>query len=220
MRQFRSLFALAAVALLFVAPARAQDAAIAAGRAVMARVPSTDNPGCAACHGQDGAGQPEAGIPQLAGLNAAYIAEQLDFYASGQRESATMGAFAKALPPAERKSVAGYLASLPAVAHPPPPASPDQLKRGEELFQTGDYRTGTLACALCHGPTGLGVGNFSPRLAGQSASYTQDQLTPWAKGDLRDPKGEFMKAVASHLSPADIIAVSAYAAAMKKGDAP
>jgi cytochrome c553 len=207
--------------LLLTSAAHAQDAQIEAGRAVMARTAAPDQPSCAACHQQDGAGEPDAGIPGLAGLTASYIAEQLDFYAAGKRQSATMGDFAKALTPAQRDAVAAYLASLPAITpQASAPAAPDLLKRGEELFLDGDYRTGTVACALCHGRTGLGVGAFSPRLAGQSSLYTEQQLTLWASGDIRDPKGAFMKAVASHLSPSDIRAVSAYAAAMKIGGKP
>src|SRR5580692_4524315 len=118
---------------------------------------------------------------------------QIIFYAGGLRASATMGAFVNALTPNEANAVIMYLASLPAVPHQPPPAPPDQLKRGEELFETGDYRTGTLACALCHGRTGLGVGDFSPRLAGQSESYMENQLRLWATGEMRDPQGAFMK---------------------------
>ena len=44
-------------------------------------------PGCIACHGPNGRGNPAASYPSLKGQYAAYIAKQLRSYASGARRS-------------------------------------------------------------------------------------------------------------------------------------
>jgi len=172
-------------------------------------------PGCAACHMQDGAGQPQVGIPRLAGLTSSYIRNQLDYFAAGQRYSAAMTPYARQLGPAQREAVAGYFASLPIPLKPEPQNPPEALlARGRALFLDGDFRTGVLPCAECHGPTGLGVGDFSPRLAGQSAAYVGKELWGWHAGNLRDPKGAFMQVEAGHLSSSDIDAVADFVSSL------
>ena len=119
------------------------------------------------------------------------------------------------LTPLQRQAVADYFASLPV------PRQPDlihtratALDRGRTLFLDGDYRTGLLSCSQCHGITGLGVSDFSPRLAGQSADYVAQKLEQWQSGDLRDPKGIFMRAEASHLTQSDIAALAAFVSSL------
>lgn len=200
------------------APAQAGDADIAAGRVIAVQGAAAGQPACAACHMADGAGQPEGGIPALAGLNAGYIRDQLTFFAEGQRTHPIMQPFAKMLTAEQRGQVAAYFASLPVPApaeSTPPPQS--LLETGRRLFQDGDFRTGLLACASCHGPDGQGVGDFSPRLAGQSATYVTEQLNTWKAGNQRDPNGAFMRAESGHLSDADIAAVAAFIEVLTKG---
>ena len=193
--------------------ARGQSAA--AGAAVVEHGAQPTRVGCAACHMSNGAGHPDVGIPQLAGLTASYIADQLQYFASGARYNAAMSPYAAALTPAQRLEVAAYFAALPLPPAPDlPPTAPALAARGRQIFVNGDERTGLLGCTQCHGPTALGVGDFSPKLAGQSAPYLMSQLQAWYTGQLRDPKDAFMRSVASHLTPADIAAVSAYIAAL------
>ena len=94
-----------------------------AGGAVAVRaadVPGTAEQGaendatvCSACHGANGMGQPAGGIPRLAGLNAAYLARQLDDFGNGTRQSPVMAPIAKALNPGQRKALAVYYSRLP-----------------------------------------------------------------------------------------------------------
>ena len=209
------------VALLPPHAATADDVTIAAGRAIVADGVAPGRPGCAACHMQDGNGQPDVGIPRLAGLTASYMLDQLNYFAAGMRQNAAMGPYARMLTPAQRQQVAAYYASLPVPQTPEPPdsrATPEsrqtQVSRGRTVFLDGDDRSNLLACAQCHGPTALGVGDFSPRLGGQSGPYIAEQLTHWHAGGLRDPKGAFMRAEAGHMMPADIKAVAAYLASL------
>jgi cytochrome c553 len=215
-RRLRCLLAGLVVALLPLHAATADDGAIAAGRAIAADGVAPGRPGCAACHMQDGSGQPDVGIPRLAGLTAPYLLDQLDYFASGKRQDAAMGPYARMLTPAQRQQVAAYFASLPVPQAPEPPDfRARQVSRGRTVFLNGDDRTNLLACALCHGPTALGVGNFSPDLGGQSGAYIAEQLNDWHAGSLRDPKGAFMRSEAGHMTPADIRAVAAYLASLR-----
>ena len=210
----RLAFAMIALSGL-IAPAYAQPDVVSAGRLVFERGTKVGRAACAACHMPDAAGQPDVGIPRLAGLTESYIADQLNYFASSARENAAMSAYAKLLSPGQRLEVAAYLQSIPIPASadmPAPPAS--QLARGAQVFLNGDEHSGLLACAQCHGPTALGVGDFSPRLAGQSAPYVMSQLEGWQAGNVRDPKGIYMRAIASHLTTADLQAVAAYVASL------
>ena len=206
----------AVFALLLAAhPGRADDAGIAAGRAIVAHGVVDGKPGCASCHMQNGAGQPDVGIPRLAGLTAQQIETQLAYFASGARHDPAMSPSARLLTPAQRHEVAAYFATMPVPAQPDLlGASAAQRARGKDLFLNGDQRTGLIACAQCHGTTALGVGEFSPRLAGQSAAYVAEQLQAWHRGTLRDPLGAFMRAEARNMSENDINAVAAFVASL------
>src|SRR5258708_38980319 len=99
------------------------------------------------------------------------------------------------LPPGQRQAVADYFARLPVSRKADLIQGREStLDRGRTLFLDGDYHSGLLSCSQCHGRTGLGVSDFSPRLAGQSADYVAQKLEQWESGDLRDPKGSFILA--------------------------
>jgi cytochrome c553 len=203
------------VSLIGASFAMADDTSVEAGRKIAVDGVSIEKPACAACHLSNGAGQPDTGIPRLAGLTAGYIEAQLQYFASSARPSAVMETYAAALTGSQRRYAADYFASLPT----PPSldllsATDAKLERGREIFLNGDFQTGALACAQCHGPTGLGVGDFSPRIAGQSAAYISWQLQNWRTNGIRDPQGAFMQAEAKRLSSSDTDAVAAYVATL------
>jgi cytochrome c553 len=50
-------------------------------------VPARGVAACIACHGPDGSGNPLAAYPRVSGQHAAYVAKQLNAYASGDRRS-------------------------------------------------------------------------------------------------------------------------------------
>ncbi len=132
-----------------------------------------------------------------------------------------MSSYAAMLTPGQRLEVSTYLQTLPVPPPPDAPAAPSaQLARGEALFLNGDPATGLIGCVQCHGPAGQGVGEFSPRIGGQSAPYVMSELTDWRAGALRDPKGEYMRSIASHLTPSDLQAVAAYVSSLDDHGAP
>jgi cytochrome c553 len=199
-----------------LAPAIGDEPTVSAGYRIVVHGVSPERPSCSSCHQQNGAGQPDVGIPRLAGLTSSYIAAQLDYFAKGTRYDPVMSPYAAMLTPVQRQAVADYYASLrvpeqPDLAH----ADAATVDNGRTLFLDGDYRTGLLSCSQCHGRTGLGVGDFSPRLAGQSADYVSEQLQEWQSGELRDPKGIFMRAEASHLTQSDIAALAAFVSSLR-----
>ena len=194
---------------------KTDENSIAAGYNVAVHGVSVERANCASCHLQNGAGQPDVGIPRLTGLTSSYIEQQLNYFATGARQDPVMSPYAAMLSPDQRGAVADYFAGLPiTVQSDREPANAAILDRGRELFLNGDYHTGLLSCSQCHGITGLGVGDFSPRLAGQSADYVSQKLQQWRSGDLRDPKGNFMRAESSHLTQSDIAALAAFVASL------
>ncbi|MCR5875326.1 c-type cytochrome [Phenylobacterium sp. J426] len=159
---------------------------------------------CFTCHGLDGAGDGDA-VPRLAGLEAGYLHKQLEDYASGLREDATMAGVARRLNPHARQAVAAYYAGLPAPA------------------TTGNAALAPIAygaCVACHGPVGEGAGTAGPAISGQPAAYVADQLSRWREAKRRnDPRGVMRMATAG-LSDAEIDALAAWLAAQSAVPAP
>ncbi len=168
-------------------------------------------PACMTCHGASGQGQPAAGFPRLAGLNAVYLLRQLNSFHDATRVNAIMAPIAQQLSATERQAMAAYYAGLAVTNHDgQPPAEAKSLIAGETLAQRGDWSKGVPACAQCHGPQGLGVGGAFPQIAGQSSAYIVSQLQAWQTGTRKnDPLG-LMHGIALKLSPTDIGAVAAY----------
>lgn len=79
-------------------------------------------PACAACHGPSGAGNLPMKVPALSGQHAAYVAAQLQNYASHSRTTdpnGMMETIAARLSPAEIQAVASYVEGLHAAAAKP-----------------------------------------------------------------------------------------------------
>ncbi len=207
-RRLGAALALAALAVVWLQPARA---AAAAGAAIalhgIGRVPA-----CATCHGAEGQGNPRIGAPHLAGEGIAYLREQLANFAAGRRIAPLMQPIAAGLTPEQRDAVAAFFAGLPVPAPHPLPPGADQA--GARLAERGRWSAGLPACTQCHGPDGIGVPPSFPRLAGLTAPYLTAQLQAWQQG--RRPPGPLglMPAVASKLSAADIRHLAAYFAAL------
>jgi len=168
---------------------------------------------CMACHGVKGQGQAEAKYPALAGLNAAYLEKQLNDFAANKRRNPTMAPNASALSPSERKAVAEYFASLPAVSQTPK-ISDSERKLGKALAVNGNWDKNIPACFSCHGSRAGGVPPHFPALAGQHASYITQQINAWKSGERSNDPNNLMKSVAERLSGKEVKAVSAYLASL------
>jgi cytochrome subunit of sulfide dehydrogenase len=95
------------IAISFVvvaaAPSFAQDAQALNLRALAAT--------CANCHGTQGQAVPNAAVPGLAGLPAAYIVEQMKAFKAGTRAATVMHQLAKGYSDAQIDAIAAYFAA-------------------------------------------------------------------------------------------------------------
>lgn len=169
---------------------------------------------CMACHDANGGGQPAAGFPRLAGLPEAYLRKQLEDFADGSRDNATMKPVVGALTDAERDAVVKYYSKLPVPT--PSPAAPlkdNVAQLGQTLATRGRWSDSLPGCEQCHGPGGVGVGYHFPPLVGQSSVYISNELNAWKQGARHNDPLQLMQNVASKLSDDDIAAISAWYAA-------
>ncbi len=67
---------------------------------------------CIGCHGPRGRGNPGAKIPAIGGQHAAYTANTLKAYRSGERQNQMMNAIAGYLTDADIEALSGYLQGL------------------------------------------------------------------------------------------------------------
>lgn len=184
---------------------------------VRAGVPFRGLTACARCHGLDGAGLPEGGIPRLAGLDADYLAYALESYATELRRSGVMGPIAGALTPEGRRAVAEYYAGVEDAPFPPPPeVAGDLLELGTRLAAEGVPDRGIPACASCHGGFGLSPVDDVPDIAGQFADYMELQFHLWRNGQRgAAPHGGIMQRLALLLDEREVEAVSAFYAGLR-----
>ena len=137
---------------------------IAAGKAIVDK-------DCKACHGLNGKGV-APGIPDLAGQHERYILAALNEYKDGSRIHAALRSIATSLTDNDRKNVAGYFASLPAIpAAKTPIFSP--YDNGKQVATT---------CAGCHGADGNSKTAGTPNLAGQQPRYFYDATQEYMAG--------------------------------------
>lgn len=169
---------------------------------------------CFTCHGMEGRGN-GAGAPRLAGLDIGYLDRQLNAYASGRRQHPEMEWIAGRLSPAHRHAVSAYYAAMPYQ-----PLGRGKLpEAGAELYLRGDTARRLPSCASCHGVAGQGLGPANPALGGQPAAYLAEQIAAWRHSKRRTDPYNVMLRISQQLTPAEIDAVSAYAAALP-GDFP
>jgi len=160
---------------------------------------------CFICHGIEGESSSPV-FPRLAGQSANYTARQLADYKSGRRRSSAMDTMVDDLTPADFKALGEYFASRPAHTHPV--EDPDLAQVGRFVYLRGNPYSGVAACATCHGPNGHGTDTL-PRLAGQHAQYTENQLRLFNKRE-RTNDNAVMHSIASKLSELELKAVASY----------
>ncbi len=167
---------------------------------------------CVQCHGEQLQGNPSAQIPRLRGQSEAYLLEQLQFFANGQRHNSLMNVVASHLQPKEMEALAQYLSHLSIM--PPVPQEGWVTSRGRMLATQGNSVSDIPACLSCHGPMGEGVPPFIPALYGQPAAYLRAQLMAWRNNQRPAGAGSLMMALANRLSPQDVNEVSCYFASL------
>lgn len=199
----RTLYLLAGVfALTFAATATAEP--LLDGDAEAGQQKSST---CTACHGADGnSSNPQ--WPKLAGQHAQYTYEQLLAYKNGERSNAVMSGQVQSLDEQDMRDLAVYYAEQ---APEPGAADPELAEQGREIYRGGNMESGVSACTACHGPQGKGIPMASyPRLSGQHATYTIQQLEAYRDGEREtDPNG-MMRDIAERMTDEEIRAVAEY----------
>lgn len=167
---------------------------------------------CVACHGADGNSVMTMN-PKLAGQHPEYIAKQLKNFKSGERKNAVMGGIAGTLSEEDAANLAAYFGAQKANGGGAKSNGPGSL--GEKIYRGGVLSAGVPACASCHGPTGAGIPVNFPRLGGQHAEYTTNQLKAFRAGERANDAAEVMRSIAGKLSDSDIAAVADYIQGLK-----
>jgi cytochrome c553 len=160
---------------------------------------------CFICHGADGESSSPV-FPRLAGQHARYIERQLADYKSGKRASSTMKPMVDDLSAADFKALGAYFEARKPQAHKVD--DPELAQVGRFVFVRGNPYSGVAACAGCHGAKGDGTETL-PRLAGQHAQYTENQLRAFNKRE-RTNDNAVMHSIASKLSELELKSVAAY----------
>jgi cytochrome c553 len=167
---------------------------------------------CAACHGADGNSAIPTN-PSLAAQHPEYAFKQLvNFKAEAgknpERPSPVMTAIVANLSRDDMANAALYFGGQE--AKPRAARNPDLVKLGQTIYRGGIVGKGVAACASCHGPNGSGMPAQFPRIAGQHAQYTADQLKAFRAGSRNNDPNRMMRLVAVKLSDREIDAVAQY----------
>ncbi|MBL8327418.1 MAG: cytochrome c4 [Rubrivivax sp.] len=165
---------------------------------------------CFICHGAEGESSSPV-FPRLAGQHGAYVERQLADYKSGRRVSSTMRPMVEDLTPEDFKALGAYFESRETHLHKVD--DPELAQMGRFIYLRGNPYSGVAACATCHGPQAHGTAAL-PRLAGQHAQYTENQLKAFNKRE-RTNDNAVMQAIASKLTELELKAVSAYISGLR-----
>lgn len=165
---------------------------------------------CAACHGADG-NSTIAANPKLAQQHPEYLVKQLQEFKSGKRANPVMQGMAAMLSDEDMRNVAAWLASKP--AKPGFAKDKDLVALGERIYRGGIADRSIAACAGCHSPNGAGIPAQYPRLSGQNAEYTVQQLTSFRDGKRGNSLP--MAQVAAKMNDREIKAVADYIAGLR-----
>ncbi len=192
--------------------------------AIMGLTPDIANGGdlvagkCAGCHGADGNGVGE--FPRLAGQLRTYELIQLWALREGERPSEIMNPIAADLSDQDIADITAWFSSQTPAGAPFPDQDPMLVEQGAVLFNQGNFDSGVIACAVCHGVAGEGVEQLDiPRIAGQSPRYLKGAIGLFA--NLPDTGIGVISAMTinvSRLTPEEVDAIVAYLASQPWGN--
>ena len=169
---------------------------------------------CAACHGPAGSSI-KLGVPGLAGQTPEYLRFQLAAFRAKLRPSKVMQHVASKLSDQDIADLSAYFAAQPLGA--PWPVAAAARAKGEALFMQGDAARNVIACQVCHGPSGRGVGaNGVASVANLSPKYAAEILREFrhSPGYGGIPYPEAMRIAVAPLSDEDLDNLAAYISSM------
>lgn len=144
---------------------------------------------CAACHGQQGEGNPALNAPALAGQEDWYITRQLHLFKTGLRGTNPQDTFGLQMRPmAMTLSTDQAVADVVAYIQTLPPVQSNRTLDGEPAQGANRY----ALCATCHGQKAQGKRAYSaPALAQQQDWYLLTQLKLFKAGVRGQPKDTY-----------------------------
>lgn len=160
---------------------------------------------CASCHGADGNSAISLN-PKLAGQHPEYLLKQLTNFKAGTRANAVMGGMVANLSADDMKNLATYYAKQTQTKGQAKSNGAGSL--GEKIYRGGNAASGVPACAACHGANGAGIPKQYPRLAGQHADYSYQQLKTLRTGERAN--APMMMTIAAKMTDAEMQAVADY----------
>lgn len=160
---------------------------------------------CAACHAVDGNSAISLN-PKLAGQHPEYLLKQLTNFKEGTRANAVMLGMVAKLTPEDMQNLATYFAEQKQTLAKAKTNGAGSL--GEKIYRGGIAKTKVPACASCHGATGAGIPKQFPRLAGQHADYSYQQLKTFRTGERAN--APMMITIAAKMTDAEMQAVADY----------
>jgi cytochrome c553 len=160
---------------------------------------------CAACHGADGNSTITLN-PKLAGQHPEYLLKQLTNFKEGKRANAVMGGIVANLSADDMKNLATHFAQQKPTLGKAKSNGAGSL--GEKIYRGGIAATQVPACAACHGANGTGIPKQFPRVAGQHADYTYQQLKTFRTGERAN--APMMMTIATKMTDAEMQAVADY----------
>jgi cytochrome c553 len=95
-------------------------------------------------------------------------------------------------------------------AKPRTARDPELVKLGQEIYRGGILKKNVPACASCHAPNGAGMPAQFPRLAGQHAQYTVEELRQFRAGERANDSNRMMRLIAEKLSDREMAAVAQF----------
>jgi len=162
---------------------------------------------CMACHGMDGNSlSPE--WPNLASQHTVYIERQLRAFKAGERKNDLMSPMAMILTEEDMADLAAYFSSQQVRGGE---ADPAKVALGQRVYRSGNVARGVMACAGCHGPTGLGnpLAGYA-LIQGQHSVYVANQLRAYKAGARTTDPNQMMRNIAAQLSDEEIDAVASF----------
>ena len=211
----RSLFTLLLASTAFAV--QANDAAKAPAKGDPARGEPIASTVCGACHAPDGNSAISAN-PKLAGQHPEYLFKQMKNFKAAdgkapERVNAVMNGMIAAFDENQMRDMAAYFGSKKQTGETT--KNRETVEAGQKLYRAGDMSKGLPACAACHGPAGAGIPAQYPRIAGQFADYTENQLKAFRAGERANDPNKMMRMVAIKMTDAEIKAVSDYIAGLR-----
>ena len=173
-------------------------------------IQSTAQNVCAACHGADGNSAISLN-PKLAGQHPEYLLKQLTQFKSGVRVNAVMNGIAATLTTEEMQGLSKLYAEQTLTLGKAKKNGVGSL--GESIYRGGIAATQVPACASCHGANGAGIPKQFPRLSGQHADYTYEQLKKFRTEERAN--APMMTQIATKMTDVQMQAVADYMQGLK-----